>query len=321
MNARRSILVLPALVVGLLAAPPAHASFHLMQIEQAIGGVNGDLSAQAIQLRMRTLGQNLVSQSRVKAWDAAGLNPIIIIDMTTNVTNSSAGDRVLIVSSAFQDYVSPVQNPNFTMTNLIPPSYLAAGSLTFEDDFGTIYWRLSWGGAGYTGSGAMSIFNDANGNANPPFAGALPSTGLQALRFVGTAAAGSTSNSVDYSLTAGASVWTNNARQSETVTLPVAVGDPPGAAGVQLGAPSPNPVTGALNYSVSVPHAAKVHVAVYDVRGQLVHTLLDRTLPAGQNNLTWDAHGGAGAQLASGVYHLMLEANGERRSRKFVIVR
>jgi hypothetical protein len=321
MKTRRSIVVLSALVVGLLAAPPAHAAFHLMQIEQVIGGVNGDVSAQAIQLRMRGLGQNFMSGTRIKAWDAAGANPVLIVNMTTDVTNGAAGDRVLITSSAFQNYVSPVQTPNFTMANLIPASFLAAGSLTFEDDFGTVYWRLSWGGAVYTGSGAMSTFNDLSGNANPPYAGALPSTDLRALRFGGTAAALSTSNSVDYALTSGASVWTNNARLSETVVIVAAVGDPPGASGVQLGAPSPNPVTGALNYSVSLPRAARVHVAVYDVRGQLVRTLLDRSLPAGRNNLTWDARGGAGARLASGVYYLMLEADGERQSRKFVIVR
>ncbi len=37
-------------------ALPAQATFHLMQIEQVIGGVNGDTTAQAIQLRMRFAG-------------------------------------------------------------------------------------------------------------------------------------------------------------------------------------------------------------------------------------------------------------------------
>ena len=40
----------------------AHATFHLMQIEQVIGGVNGDTSAQAIQLRMRFAGQTQVAE-------------------------------------------------------------------------------------------------------------------------------------------------------------------------------------------------------------------------------------------------------------------
>ena len=35
------------------AVPPAGATFHLMQIEQAVGGMCGDPAQQAIQLRMR----------------------------------------------------------------------------------------------------------------------------------------------------------------------------------------------------------------------------------------------------------------------------
>jgi thrombospondin type 3 repeat protein len=217
MRLPRLLHALPAVVLGLLTVSPAHATFHLMQIEQVIGGVNGDVNAQAIQLRMRGAGQNLVAQSRVRAWDAAGLNPVLIVDMAANVAGGAAGARVLITSTAFQGYVSPVQAPNFTMTNVIPASYLAAGSLTFESDGGIIYWRLSWGGAAYTGSGALNVTNDANGDANPPFGAALPHMTLQALRFPGAAGAASTTNAADYAVTAGAAVFTNNAGASETV--------------------------------------------------------------------------------------------------------
>ena len=207
-----------AILAGLLAARPAHATFHLMQIEQAIGGVNGDLGAQAIQLRMRSSFQNLLGSSRVRAWDAAGQNPILIVDPTTSVPNSAAGARVLIASAGFSSKLSPSVTPDFTMTNLIPALYLCAGSLTFEDNVGTIYWRLSWGGARYTGSGAGSPTNDADGNFNPPFGSALPSCGTQAVQFKFGAAALSTNNANDYQLTSGAAVFTNNAGASGTVT-------------------------------------------------------------------------------------------------------
>jgi hypothetical protein len=54
-----------------------------MQIEQAIGGVQGDTALQAIQLRMRISGQEVVSKARIRAWDANGANPILIVDMAT----------------------------------------------------------------------------------------------------------------------------------------------------------------------------------------------------------------------------------------------
>src|SRR3972149_4752017 len=86
-----------ALVLAALAATDVvQASFHLMQIEQVTGGVDGDTPAQAMQLRMRRVGQQLVSQARLVAYDAAGQNPIVILDISDSVANFSAGDRVLI---------------------------------------------------------------------------------------------------------------------------------------------------------------------------------------------------------------------------------
>ena len=125
-----------------MATSPAAASFHLMQIEQVIGGVNGDTSLQAIQLRMRSLGQNLVSDARLRAWDASGANPVLILDIGSDVANDAVGSRVLITSPGFAA-AFPTPTANFTMTNLIPASYLTAGKLTFESDAGpsTGRWR------------------------------------------------------------------------------------------------------------------------------------------------------------------------------------
>lgn len=205
---------LSALATAAWAQPD---SFHLMQIEQVIGGVNGDTSKQAIQLRMRSSFQNLVSFSRIRAFDAAGNNPVLVIDMTTDVANFSSGDRVLITSAGFAASTTPACVPDFVMANPIPASYMTAGRLTFEDDGGTIYWSLSWGGAGYTGSTTGALTNDGDGNFGPSFGGPCPSTTTQAVRFTGTAAAASTTNLADYALTTGAAVFTNNARNTFTV--------------------------------------------------------------------------------------------------------
>lgn len=195
----------------------AEATFHFMQIEQVIGGVNGDVTAQAIQLRQRAAGQNFVSIARVVVRNASGGSPVTVVDMTTDVPNGQAGRRILIASNAFLSQTAPATQPDFIMTNLIPASYLNAGSLTFEDDFGTIYWRLSWGGAAYTGPGTGSITNDADGNFNPPFGGPLPSSTNQALQFTGAASALSTNNAAQYAVTPGAAVFTNNANAAFTV--------------------------------------------------------------------------------------------------------
>src|ERR1041384_4278592 len=131
MNARFACSLI-TLLGALTLQPTAYASFHLMQIEQVIGGVNGDTTAQAIQLRLRFFGQEFVSQARLVAWDAAGANPVVLIDLTTDVSHGDLGDRILISSPNFANYTSVPLNSDFIMTNLIPASYLAAGRITWE---------------------------------------------------------------------------------------------------------------------------------------------------------------------------------------------
>lgn len=197
-----------AVLVSAFAAP-ATASFHFMQIEQAIGGVNGDTSVQAVQLRMRNGGQNLVNGTRLVAYDATGNNPVVLVTMGADVANGASGSRILLASAAFASNFSPT--PDFILSNLIPPAYLTAGRLTFEDGGGTIYWSLAWGGGVYTGSNAGSTTNDADGDFGPPTAAPLPSAGGLSLLFQGTAAASSTSNAADYSVTASEAFFINNA--------------------------------------------------------------------------------------------------------------
>jgi len=207
-------------LLGILALQPAaYATYHLMQIEQVIVSVDGDPTAQAIQLRMRSTTelQNLVSNARLVVLDAAGLNPITVLDIPTDVANGSAGSHVLIASPNFLSHTIPTCVPDFTIANLIPASYFAAGSLLFQSDAGILYWRLSWGGAAYTGPNTGARSNDTDGNFGPPFASALPSSGVSALQFQGTATAKSTTNAADYLLTTGNLVFVNNSGASFTL--------------------------------------------------------------------------------------------------------
>jgi hypothetical protein len=197
-----------AALAFLALAVPAQATFHLMQIEQVIGGVNGDTTAQAVQLRMRFAGQDQLVGAELMVVDAAGNNPIILFTFPADTLIADQGSRILITTSSFASYEATPIPSDFTMTMAIPASYLAAGRLAFQK-FG-IRWSVSWGGAGYTGPNTGTMDNDADGDFGPPFAGVLPSTTTSALRFNGAAAAMSTTNAADYSVTAGAATFTNN---------------------------------------------------------------------------------------------------------------
>lgn len=200
-----------------LLAGQARASFHLMQIEQVIGGVNGDTTAQAVQLRMRAAGETFVAGGQLIAFDAAGNNPITLLTFPSNVSNGATGSRILITTSSFASHETAPIASDFTMT-AIPASYLAAGRLAYQN--GGILWSVSWGGASYTGPNTGTTDNDADGNFGPPFAGALPSTSTSALLFNGASSAPSTNNAADYSVTSGAATFTNNAGSSTVVMAP-----------------------------------------------------------------------------------------------------
>lgn len=210
-------IALAAVLVALAAAVPAAASFHLMQIEQVSGGFCGIRDAQAIQLRMRAAGQNLVGGAVLIARDSAGNNPVTLLTFPGNVANATAGTRILI---ATPEWVAAAGGPapDFTMTNPIPVSYLEAGKLTFGFS-STVYWSLAWGGAGYTGTNTGAIDNDADGNFNPPYSGVLPHLGDDALRFTGAAGAASTNNAADYALSASPATFVNNAGSSSALSV------------------------------------------------------------------------------------------------------
>jgi uncharacterized repeat protein (TIGR01451 family) len=274
-----------------LAAAPALASFHLMKIEQAIGGVGGDTSQQAIQLRMRAAGQNLVGgTSRLRAWDAAGTNPVTLVSFPSNVANGATGARILVVSPAFAAAQAGISE-DFTMTNTIPASYLAAGRLTFESATGTIYWSLAWGGAAYTGSNTGTLDNDGDGSFGPPFGPPLPSAGLQALRFTApdpTGSAPSTTNAADYGLSAGPAVFTSNAGASGTVTLPPADTDL-----------SVTKSDGGLEGRFGFPLTYTITVTNQGPAGVSGATLTD-DFPAGLSGVSWTCTASAGSACPAG---------------------
>ena len=206
---------------------PSHAAFHIMQVEQVIGGINGATNAQAIQLRMRAAGQSFTSASSLWAWDAAGTNRILLVNISGNVTNGATGAHILLSTASFTSMMvaggNTTYTPDFTLANAIPASYLNAGRLTLEDDSGSvsiagiIYWSLSWGGAAYTGSESGNVTNDPDGNFGPAFALALPSATRQSLAFTGAATAASTSNATDYALSGNPATVTRNDGTAFTV--------------------------------------------------------------------------------------------------------
>ena len=123
---------------------------------------------------------------------------------------------MLVTSPNFTNHTHVPVVSDFTLTNLIPEEYLAAGRITFElRSTGDIYWSLSYGGAAYTGpSIGMGKNDDDNpGDFGPPFDGPLPSGAgsIQGLLFVADFPWLSSTNADAYALTPSSAIFTNNA--------------------------------------------------------------------------------------------------------------
>jgi hypothetical protein len=88
----------------------------------------------------------------------------------------------------------------------------------------------------------------------------------------------------------------------------------PGRATLHQNYPNPfNPVT-VISYQV--PEQSQVRLAVYDLTGRRIDTLVDAVQGAGEYHVTWDA-----SQLASGVYFYRLETGGEVLTRRMTLVK
>jgi hypothetical protein len=103
-----------------------------------------------------------------------------------------------------------------------------------------------------------------------------------------------------------------------------AVGEPPGAARVPasfaLGPSVPNPIRQAAAIRYEVPQPSRVKLAVYDIAGRHVQTLVDRLEPAGYHAALWNGRDSAGKPVPSGIYFYRLEAGAFKETRKLAKV-
>ncbi|MFQ5599850.1 MAG: putative glycoside hydrolase [Candidatus Krumholzibacteriia bacterium] len=83
----------------------------------------------------------------------------------------------------------------------------------------------------------------------------------------------------------------------------------------------PNPFNPWTRIRFGLAREGHAHVAVYDVAGRLVRTLVDRQLPAGSHRARWDGSDWRGRRMGSGIYLYRLTAPGFTRTRKMVLVR
>jgi hypothetical protein len=103
------------------------------------------------------------------------------------------------------------------------------------------------------------------------------------------------------------------------VEIPTGADGPPLIYALQQNYPNPfNPVT-SIAYSLAARE--RVRIAVYDVTGARVRTLVDQVQAPSRYTVTWDGKNDAGKQLTSGVYFIRYQAGTYSFTKKAVLLR
>jgi hypothetical protein len=83
----------------------------------------------------------------------------------------------------------------------------------------------------------------------------------------------------------------------------------------------PNPFNPETVIEYKVPNTGKVKLAIYNVLGQNVKTLVDMNQPAGTYTVMWDGTDNNGNKLASGVYFYQLIGENALITKKMTLIK
>lgn len=84
---------------------------------------------------------------------------------------------------------------------------------------------------------------------------------------------------------------------------------------------SPNPFSGQTLLAFELPRSQVVQLAVYDLKGRRVKTLMDSTLPAGPHAYAWDGRDGAGRPQPAGIYFYHLSGTDLEVVKRVTLIR
>mgnify|MGYP001826565860 CR=1 FL=1 len=83
----------------------------------------------------------------------------------------------------------------------------------------------------------------------------------------------------------------------------------------------PNPFNPVTTIKFDMPRQAHVKLAVYDIAGRLVKTLVDEVRPASSHSVIWDGSDRTGRRVASGTYYYVIQTDSFRATEKMMLVK
>ena len=83
----------------------------------------------------------------------------------------------------------------------------------------------------------------------------------------------------------------------------------------------PNPFNPKTRIQYTTPQYSTIKIDIYDIRGNIVNTLIDTPHQPGQYHVTWDGKNKFGTLVPSGIYFYKIEAEGFRSIKKLVLLK
>jgi len=83
----------------------------------------------------------------------------------------------------------------------------------------------------------------------------------------------------------------------------------------------PNPFNPTTRISFALTAKANVNLAIYNILGEKVIELIDKTLPVGIYQAEWDGRDRYNREVASGLYFYRLSANGSSLTKKMILIK
>jgi len=83
----------------------------------------------------------------------------------------------------------------------------------------------------------------------------------------------------------------------------------------------PNPFNPSTTICFTVAKTSKVELRVFNLRGQVVRSLVSRMVPQGKHRVVWDGRNEEGKPVSSGVYFYHLRAGSYSSARKMLLLK
>ncbi len=83
----------------------------------------------------------------------------------------------------------------------------------------------------------------------------------------------------------------------------------------------PNPFNPSTTIIYTMPQTGNANLSIYNLKGQLVKTLVSGAVNVGEHRVVWNGTDNSGQSVSSGVYFYRLNANGRVETRKMMLVK